>query len=175
MGETAFIHATRVGRLVRRNAVRIAAAAVLAGAFAGSAGAVACADGAERNSLSVRTLQTRLMVAALTCDARGDYNAFVRRFRPQLAGYGGMLRSYFRKAYGAGSTHELNAYVTDLANRTSALSAVDRPAFCRASREAFDMLLSAPAQSLRESLIQAATMPAPARDALPACDALTRR
>lgn len=175
MGETASSPASLAGQRVRRAALRVAAAGALAVSFAGGAGAVVCVSAPERDSLSVRTLQTRLMVAALVCEARADYNAFVERFRPQLVGHSGTLKSYFRKAYGAGASRALDAYVTRLANEASVLSSADRAAFCRTSRQTFDALLTASASALGQRLVRVATDPAPAGDAHPVCNALSRR
>ncbi|MEE8334023.1 MAG: hypothetical protein V3R85_09255 [Alphaproteobacteria bacterium] len=115
------------------------AASMLIGA---SAQAMTCAAG-DRDGLAVRALQTRLMVAALTCDARADYNQFVTRFRPHLTEHGTRMRRYFRHAHGVRHKQALNSYVTDLANRASTLSINDRAGFCTISRTAFGRLLGA--------------------------------
>src|SRR3546814_2674691 len=53
-----------------------------------AADAASCAKAAKPSagdlSLAVRKLQTRLMVAALTCGARDEYNSFVSRYQPEL-------------------------------------------------------------------------------------------
>ena len=157
------------------------AAAVLVIGIAGAAmgaNAVVCADAAEKKSFGVRSLQTRLMVAALTCDARKQYNAFVTRYRPALAGHGRTLKDYFHRAYGPESGRRLDRYVTGLANRASLLSTLDRPTFCaRAGRTLQTLLRDPPAL-----LGRAGTMPDPLPDPLPdavpyatMCGALSRR
>ena len=163
------------GRFVGRHVVRLGAAAMVLGTLAGSAGAVICADRVERESLNVRQLQTQLMVAALTCNQRADYNAFITRFRPVLADHSDVMTGYFRRVFGKRSPHEINAYVTRLANEASALSIADRKSYCRASFTAMTELLSVPAGGLHDALVRIAMQPGPVRDAAPACDVLSRR
>jgi len=165
----------QLGRIVGRHAVRFGAAAIVLGALAGSAGAVICADQVERESLNVRQLQTQLMVAALSCNQRADYNAFVTRFRPALADHSDVMTGYFRRVFGKRSPHEINAYVTRLANEASALSIADRQSYCRASFTALTELLAAPTGDLHGALIRIAMEPGPVRDAAPACDVVSRR
>lgn len=162
-------------RTIGRHVLGLGAAVTVLAGLAGSAGAVVCADQRERESLTVRNLQTRLMVAALTCGARDDYNAFVLRFRPALADHGGTMKSYFNRAFGKRSPSALNAYITEIANEASALSIADRPAYCAASRKALDALLSSPRNALHASLVRVAMEPGPAREAQPACQTITRR
>lgn len=165
----------RIRRFAGKQAVRIGAAALFFGAIAGTAGAVSCANRVERQSLNVRQLQTELMVAALSCNQRADYDAFVRRFRSALADHSDVMKHYFRRIFGHRSAHEINAYVTRVANEASALSISDRMAYCRTSFDALTELLSAPAGELHVTLLRVAMEPGPVRDAAPACDSLTRR
>jgi len=126
-----------------RRARTVGAAALLAATVVGGAQAADCVGSHERDSLTVRALQSRLMVAALSCGARADYNSFVTRYRPYLANHGYELRKYFRKLYGAGFNHAMNRYVTALANGASQVSIADRGGFCNESRAAFTDLLRA--------------------------------
>jgi hypothetical protein len=163
------------GRYIGRHAVRFGAAAMVLGALVGSAGAMSCADRVERESLNVRQLQTQLMVAALSCNQRADYNAFITRFRPVLADHSDVMTGYFRRVFGKRSPHEINAYVTRLANEASALSIADRQSYCRASFDALTELMSAPAGQMQTALIRVAMQPGPVRDAAPSCDVLSKR
>jgi hypothetical protein len=126
-----------------RRARTVGAAAFLAATFIGGAQAADCVVAQERDSLTVRALQSRLLVAALSCDARADYNDFVTRYRPYLANHGYELRKYFRKLYGTGYDRALNSFVTTLANGASQVSIADRGSFCNESRAAFAELLRA--------------------------------
>ena len=98
----------------------------------------------EHDSLTVRALQSRLMVAALSCSARDDYNRFVNRYTPHLADHAASMRKWFRKLHGGGHRQEVNRFVTRLANDASMLSIRNRPQFCAQSRDALSALLAAP-------------------------------
>jgi len=155
--------------------VKFGGAVATAALIGASAQAMECARPGDRDGLSVRALQSRLMVAALICDSRSDYNAFVTRFRPQLAEHGKRLTRYFRRAHGKRYKRELNAYVTELANQASLLSNADRTGFCAASRNAFSRLLRAPAGDAPRVLSLVAAQTGGAADPQPGCDALSRR
>lgn len=103
----------------------------LALAVPGTAFAAPCAARADQTALQVRMLQTELMVGALTCNQRTDYNAFVNRFQPQLASQGKHLQAFFKQGHGAKATRELNDFVTRIANESARRGMVKRGAFCR--------------------------------------------
>lgn len=92
-------------------------------------------------ALSVRTLQSDLMVAALSCNDRDRYNAFAVKFRPELQKQGSALNKYFKKMHGANATREINEYVTDLANYASIRHAESKKNFCGGADSAFTALL----------------------------------
>lgn len=161
----------------RRIGSSVAAMAVALSVAAGAANAVVCANGAEKESFQVRALQTRLMVAALTCDARDRYNAFVVRYRPSLKGHGRNLTGFFHRAFGPASLSRLDRYVTDLANQASALSTADRPGFCARSSEILGDLLD-PATATNTglgSISQTLPLLPEAAPQAPICEALSRR
>lgn len=153
----------------------IGTALVLGTIFAGGVQAADCVDAHERDTLTVRALQSRLLVAALSCDAREQYNDFVLRYRPQLATYGKELRAHFRKRHGKRHERALNTYVTELANGASKVSIADRTRFCAESRAALDELLRA--RSFEAPLtLQAVALDTdwrPNRERV--CEALTQR
>ena len=93
--------------------------------------AAPCAIAADQASLNVRMLQTELMVAALTCNQRTDYNVFVTRFKPELSKQGQHLQSFFRQRHGSGSAKALNGFVTRIANESSRRGMQKRGEFCR--------------------------------------------
>ena len=124
--------------------VKIAGMALLmASVFAGGAHAADCLGARDRDSQAVRALQSRLMVAAFSCNARTDYNQFVLRYRPHLAYHGRGLQRFFRKKHGRSHTRLLNRFVTSLANGASQVSLADRGLFCEQSRVAFSDLMAA--------------------------------
>ncbi|MPY70931.1 MAG: hypothetical protein GEU92_12680 [Alphaproteobacteria bacterium] len=151
--------------------------ATLGISLVGVAQAAGCADARERESLTVRSLQTDLMVAALSCNVRDDYNTFVQRYRPHLSGHGHALRRYFQRAYGPRAQRALDRYVTELANQASQVSNADRTAFCAQTAASLNMLLAATDREGAHVLasLAAGGSGASLRDPAPSCDALTRR
>ena len=117
---------------------------------AGSANAQMCADRSARVALEMRVLQSELMVAALTCNQRPSYNAFVTTFKPYLKDQGRELRAYFAKTYGpAAGPQRLNNLVTRLANVASQNSLTQpTSAFCAQAKQRFDRVLGATPQGL---------------------------
>jgi len=99
-----------------------------------AARAEGCASGAVAEAMQVRALNSRLMVAALSCKAEGEYNAFVERFDDVLSDSGRRLADWFG---GRGGQRALTDYVTGLANKASLDSLGDRYGFCAAAREIF--------------------------------------
>ncbi|TCS60956.1 hypothetical protein [Varunaivibrio sulfuroxidans] len=105
-----------------------------------SAPAVAgvCAAPRDQVALKTRVLQSNLMVAALTCGLRPRYNAFVTDFRSELVTQGHILRSFFRRSFGASGERRMNAFVTRLANEASLRRTRDTAGFCRRAETVFD-------------------------------------
>ncbi len=128
-----------------RQVRRFGAATLIAVTCSGSVYAAECVAPRERDSQIVRALQSRLMIAAFSCNARTDYNRFVNHYRPHLAYHGSGLRQYFRKKHGRAHKRALNKFVTRLANGASQASINDRGGFCAESRAIFSELRSAPA------------------------------
>lgn len=103
---------------MRKFSVRllIAGAAI---AIGGPAIAQSCVQSSERAAFEVRALQSQLMVAAITCQRDGDYNAFVRKFQGDLGGAYNTIRTHFRRTAGAQGQRALDGYITTLANEQS--------------------------------------------------------
>ena len=106
-------------------AIALAAAALVAPAQAATPTPKACQSAAEINAERVRQIQTEFMVAALKCrkDPQAGvldrYNAFVRKFSPELVKQSNVLQSYFKRQYGAGHLKRYDSYITKLANELS--------------------------------------------------------
>lgn len=120
----------------------LGAALGVALASVGAAGAYAasCDDKADKAAFHVRSLQTELMVAALTCGARYEYNVFVNKFQKTLIDQGRALKRQFRNTLGGAGERELNAYVTAVANRASERSIHSRDAYCTQAGRTFAAL-----------------------------------
>ncbi len=105
----------------------------------GSVAYALCATPTDREAFHVRALQTDLMVAALTCDVRDDYNEFANTHKNVLVKHGRALKQTFHAIHGASAgERELNAYITALANRTSQRSISARTAYCDQADRTFD-------------------------------------
>ncbi|MGB0671518.1 MAG: hypothetical protein ACPGNT_08480 [Rhodospirillales bacterium] len=99
-----------------------------------------CQSEQDRQAIQTRLMQTELMVAALACGQRAQYNGFATRYNKALVAQGRDLKATFRSAYGGGSERELNAFVTRVANQASALHQADPRQFCSVAQGVFDRL-----------------------------------
>lgn len=127
-----------IGRMAAKGAL----AALMAVTVSGVAQAcLSTSVPAHTLALSVRTLQSDLMVSALSCNDRADYNTFATKYRPQLRTHGDVLTKYFNQVYGGKANRELNTYVTDLANFAAVRHATNAGDFCGGADSAFGALL----------------------------------
>lgn len=78
-----------------------------------------CATTHEKIALDMRALQSDLMVAALTCEMRKEYNAFVRDYAKILPNFGKSLRAYFNRIYRSNAESKLDRFVTRMAGSAS--------------------------------------------------------
>lgn len=89
----------------------------------------------------VRALQTELMVAALSCQARAHYNDFAQKFQGVLVKHGRALKSRFHQTHGKSKGEKkLNAYVTALANKTSSRQISEGDKYCARAMTTFAQL-----------------------------------
>lgn len=101
-----------------------------------------CAAPADLHALNTRVLQTELMVAALSCSQHNEYNAFVKRFQPELNTEANVLRSLFRRQHGAQGETRMNAFITRLANTASQRSIEVSDTYCNSTSELFQRVLN---------------------------------
>jgi hypothetical protein len=139
-------------RLEENGAVRnfkktIVAAVAMTTFMAGQASALCVSDN-ERQAMTMRVLQTELMVAALTCGQQGAYNRFINQFEGELVTRGKTLRSAFQRLYGGKGQSRLDGFVTRLANEASQRSIGDRDGFCPRASALFDVVLKTPSAGL---------------------------
>ncbi|MSO98332.1 MAG: hypothetical protein EXR11_08960 [Rhodospirillaceae bacterium] len=112
----------------------------------GMARAEVCASAEENQAFQLRHLQSRLVVAALSCGQADAYNAFVTRHKPDLGRYGPRLIGYYNRT-GSGQA-ALNRYVTGLANAAASIRAADPVGFCTQTWQVFWDLEQDPSQLL---------------------------
>ena len=152
---------TRIVKL-KRAAYGVAVAGLLSVASAGTASAFQPQNASEVAAINARLLQTEMMVAALTCDLRSQYNTAVRTFETDLVRHGKVLRKMFRRDHGASAQRRLDKYITQLANDASARSNHNRATSCRTATSLFaDVLASGPGgfDQMTQQLIQQAALP----------------
>lgn len=100
-----------------------------------------CLRPAEQTAVQMRLLQTDLMVAALSCHRKPDYNAFVTKHRDVLIQSGRQLRALFHRVHGNSATPALNSYVTKLANSAS-MQSLNGDDYCGRMGKLFDGVLT---------------------------------
>lgn len=143
---TGGIEAGDYKHIIHRAGRALAVAGILICGFTIGAEAAECGRTVQRVaptdlSIEVRRLQTKLMVAALSCeDSRPAYNDFVVHYRPVLRRHGDALKAKFRREYGGGYQSKLDSFVTLLANQASQQSITDRAGFCADARATFARL-----------------------------------
>lgn len=132
--------ASRRGRS-KRWIAGLSAVAMMGAAMGLGAGTAqaSCAQGIESGTYakSVRTLQSDMMVAALSCNERALYNNFAVTYRPDLLEHGKALKAHFKATHGGAATRKLNAYVTELANDASIRHARTGQDYCATAKEVF--------------------------------------
>jgi len=96
----------------------------------------------ERSAVRARVVQSEMMVAALSCGLRNQYNAVVIEFQTELVSHGQVLRSMFARTHGAGGQIALDRFITKLANDASIRSNRARSAYCESAKRTFADVLS---------------------------------
>ena len=98
-----------------------------------------CAKPEEVNAVHIIGLQTQLMEIALSCGGDDQYDAFVRKFQPQLAAQRDVLKSFFVRAYGKYRAQTAyDQYVTQLADAESNYNLASGGDFCDLSKSTMD-------------------------------------
>jgi hypothetical protein len=124
-----------------------AAAILLMSEGTAHAAAKSCTSDSEYSSLSLRVLQSDLLVAGLRCRAHSQYNSFVSKFGGELQANGSALKKFF-SARGGG--RQLDQMVTRLANDASNRAGVDTHSYCAGIDEMFDEVLGINNADLRK-------------------------
>ena len=119
-----------MNRTLARTAASAALAAVLAAAVPATAFAkdAACVSADEAEAFRMRDLQSRFMVAALSCNQLTAYNSFIERYRPTLASAGKQIAAYFQRT--GGGEPALNRHMTELANAAGLSRAEEPEQYC---------------------------------------------
>ncbi len=116
--------------------------------LAGAALAVECRDAEDAQAAHLRWLQTRLMVAALSCQGSGIYNEFVGKFKGELDWSVKRMDQMFARDHGRLAAAQYNQFNTGLANAASSeRTTLDRN-YCTASEIVYLEALAKPPQQL---------------------------
>ncbi|HQT75445.1 MAG: hypothetical protein B7Z80_00210 [Rhodospirillales bacterium 20-64-7] len=78
-----------------------------------------CESATEQSAFEVQALRSELMVLATGCHDDAQYNAFIRRYQPDLQANERAIDAYFKHRYGRSGQTEHDRFVTDLANALS--------------------------------------------------------
>lgn len=78
-----------------------------------------CASPTEQSTFEVQALRSELMVLATGCHDDEQYNAFIRRYQPDLQANEREIDAYFKARYGRMAQTEHDRFVTELANALS--------------------------------------------------------
>lgn len=73
----------------------------------------------ERSAVEVAALRSQLMVLATGCRQDESYNAFIRKYQPDLMGNERAIGDMFKKKYGKRGQQEHDRFTTELANAES--------------------------------------------------------
>ncbi len=123
--------------------MRIFVSGLLAAGLLTSQGAMAqCVRAGDHTAFDVTVLKTHLMVTALTCAANEKYNAFVTKYRPELAQHDKALGGYFSRTHGRRAQQQQDDYVTQLANSQSQVGVVQGSLFCQRNLGMFDEVMA---------------------------------
>ncbi|MBU6499813.1 MAG: hypothetical protein KGQ40_14910, partial [Rhodospirillales bacterium] len=101
-----------------------------------------CARPPEKAAFDVATLKSQLMLAALTCDARDQFNAFVAHYQHDLQGDEKSLNGFFSRAYGRQAQKQHDDFITQLANAQSELGTKAGVNFCKQNLGMFQDVMS---------------------------------
>lgn len=113
--------------------MRLALLGLLAAGLLSAEVAVAepCTSPVDQGAFDTAALKSELMLVALTCDMRPQYNEFIQQFRTSLLKEERALNSYFTRAYGRRGQQEHDDYITNLANVESKMGLGRGVDFCK--------------------------------------------
>jgi len=103
-----------------------------------------CASPADQSAFEVQALRSELMVLATGCREDDRYNAFIRRYQPDLQANERAINTYFKQRYGRNGQTEHDRFITDLANAMSRQGTQLGGDFCPRNGLIFNEVLALP-------------------------------
>jgi hypothetical protein len=104
---------------MRRTVSSLAIIAILTAQQAQAQAPLNCLTPEERSAVEVASLRSELMVLATGCHQDDRYNAFIRKYQPDLMGNEKAVGEVFKRMYGKRAQQEHDRFTTDLANGES--------------------------------------------------------
>jgi hypothetical protein len=115
---------------------------VLAATYGSAAMAAGCMRPAEVQAFNVIGLKSSLMVGALSCSQRDQYDAFMTQFQPHILAEQHIMDAYFRRSGGHYGQAREDDYVTLLANSQSENGIAEGAVYCSADAGVFKQVLA---------------------------------
>lgn len=107
-----------------------------------------------QQAFNVVGLKSALMVAALSCDQRDQYDAFMHSFQPHVLDAQHQIDAYFHKASGPYSGQKMeDTFITLLANNQSVAGIAEGQTFCLNSQAEFKAVLAMKNQQELDSFV----------------------
>ncbi len=121
---------------------RLMMSLLLATSYGSAAMAGGCMRPLEQKAFEVIGLKSSLMVAALSCSQRDQYDSFMTAFQPHILAEQHVMDSYFRRTGGHYGQSREDDYVTLLANSQSEAGINQGAVTCKADMQIFQQVLA---------------------------------
>jgi hypothetical protein len=105
-------------------------------------GQLQCLAPEERSAVEVAALRSQLMVLATGCRQDERYNAFIRKYQPDLVGNEKAIDDIFKKKYGRRAQQLHDQFTTELANSESSAGMHLGSDFCERNSMIFGEVMS---------------------------------
>ncbi len=105
-------------------------------------GALSCVFDQDRSAFDIEGLKSQMMVTAITCHNQDKYNAFLERYRPEVADAEQILQGYFKRSYGKAGAKNYDEYMTQLADNQEQVTLKAGTAYCENLNEMYDEVMS---------------------------------
>ena len=121
---------------------RLIISLLLATSYGSAAMAGGCMRSAEQQAFNIIGLKSSLMVAALSCSQRDQYDTFMTEFQPHILAEQHVMDSYFRRTGGHYGQAREDDYVTLLANSQSEAGITEGAVTCKNDSQMFQQVLA---------------------------------
>ena len=121
---------------------RLMMSLLLATSYGNAAMASGCMRATEQQAFNVIGLKSSLMVAALSCSQRDQYDTFMTEFQPHILAEQHVMDGYFRRTGGHYGQAREDDYVTLLANSQSEAGITQGAVTCKNDTQIFQQVLA---------------------------------